>query len=432
MSKYITIENLKKFLQTLQSSYSATSNKFGGIKIGYQNAGNNTAVQLDEHGKAYVAVAPYDLPQATADALGGIKIGYSGIHTAVQLDEHGKAFVAVSPYLLPQATDSALGGIKIGYSGTYTAVQLDEHGKAYVAVSPYELPKASSTVLGGIQNGTNSGVDIDGNGIIKVKYLPNSHDESSHTEAEPGDVNNYTGSIPLSLQYYRVSSFHHNIFPYIDHANAIVWVGGHGGSDQTTYGHQLGFSGNGNLYYRHMSNNGWRDNGAWNTILNSRMVGLNNTLTQTPTVPADGDYIPVELTTAIITTPPSHQARSQKLVVKVPYQSLSVQSVSKGNVALENGKMMTFAGWNGRISSGTDDNVISISGFSGHQAGKVSKYYLQITTTDYEDIQNTISVPSSVKWANGVPPFMSPGSIIEIIFTSTDGTTYTGVWAKYY
>lgn len=97
----------------------------------------------DNHWYAAPAAQTYVLPQATAQALGGIKIGYTTDSTnkkyAVELDDDGKAFVTVPWASVQQATSVTLGGIKIGYAPAQGenrnyAVALDSNGKAYVNV----------------------------------------------------------------------------------------------------------------------------------------------------------------------------------------------------------------------------------------------------------------------------------------------------------
>ena len=63
----------------------------------------------------------YTLPQATSDALGGVKIGYedNGKAYGIKLDTNGKMYVHVpwTEYTLPEATSSVLGGVKMDTTG---------------------------------------------------------------------------------------------------------------------------------------------------------------------------------------------------------------------------------------------------------------------------------------------------------------------------
>ena len=88
----------------------------------------------------------YELPQATSQELGGIKIGYSGGGSKtypLSLDSNGRAFTHVpwTDTKVSLATSSAIGGIKIGFSDNNPnnknyPVELS-NGKAYVHV-PWE------------------------------------------------------------------------------------------------------------------------------------------------------------------------------------------------------------------------------------------------------------------------------------------------------
>lgn len=98
----------------------ATSDKIGGVKIGYVQNDKNYPVVLDTYGKAYVVVpwtdnnTTYD--KATDAKLGLVKIGFteSDKNYAVKLDENGKAYVAVpwTDTKYSAATESNLGLVK--------------------------------------------------------------------------------------------------------------------------------------------------------------------------------------------------------------------------------------------------------------------------------------------------------------------------------
>lgn len=119
------------------SGASVPSDKTGFIKKTFWNNTNKT--------EAYV------LPLATADALGGVKVG-----TGLSIDANGKLNVTYS-YTLPAATAEVLGGIKVG-----NGVSIDADGKLNVTYS-YTLPAATASILGGIKIG--NGLKIDSSGI---------------------------------------------------------------------------------------------------------------------------------------------------------------------------------------------------------------------------------------------------------------------------
>ena len=68
----------------------ASATKLGAIKIGYAEADRKFAVKLDSSNKAYVEVPEYELPNASATTLGGIKIG-----SGLAISEEGVASVDV-------------------------------------------------------------------------------------------------------------------------------------------------------------------------------------------------------------------------------------------------------------------------------------------------------------------------------------------------
>ena len=112
----------------------ASNNTLGGIKIGYTGAG--TPVKLDDQNKAYVEVdtsgqIDYSVTQfSIQDRTLSLKQASSNTVKQVQLP---------AEYSLPQATNSTLGGIKVGATSVPVnghAVQLNANGQAYVIVPP--------------------------------------------------------------------------------------------------------------------------------------------------------------------------------------------------------------------------------------------------------------------------------------------------------
>lgn len=74
-------------------------------------------------------------------------------------------------------------------------------------------------------------------------------------------------------------------------------------------------------------------------------------------------------------------------------------------------------------------STLTISGFAAKNTDKVTTYGLQFTVGDGQPV---LVVPESVKWASGIEPILTEGSIIDIIFSTLDGTTYTATWTKYF
>jgi hypothetical protein len=153
------------------SSYTlptASADTLGGIKVGNNLTIANGVLSADDQGET--------LPPASADPLGGIKVGSNppvenGVLSA---DDQG--------YTLPTASADILGGIKVGSNVTIAngVLSADEH--------PYTLPIAKASILGGIQpDGTTITVNP-------------STGEASAIGGEGGGSGNSDDSVP-SLQY---------------------------------------------------------------------------------------------------------------------------------------------------------------------------------------------------------------------------------------
>lgn len=98
---------------------------------------------------------PYELPIASSDILGGVKIGNN-----INIDENG--VISTDAYELPIANADTLGGVKIGDN-----IDVDENG--VISIQPYTLPVATDQNLGGIKIG--EGLTIDNNGVVSVDYI---------------------------------------------------------------------------------------------------------------------------------------------------------------------------------------------------------------------------------------------------------------------
>ena len=102
---------------------------------------------------------PYVLPEASANTLGGIKVG-----TGLSIDANGVLSndnpTPATPYVLPEASANTLGGIKVG-----TGLSIDANGVlSNDNPTPYVLPVADTTALGGIIVGDY--LQADANGIL--------------------------------------------------------------------------------------------------------------------------------------------------------------------------------------------------------------------------------------------------------------------------
>jgi hypothetical protein len=109
----------------------ATADTIGGIKVGTRLTITNGTLSADDQS--------YSLPTASATTLGGIKVG--GRLTMA----NGTLSADDQSYSLPVASASTLGGIKVG-----TRLAITD-GVLSSADQSYALPIASATTLGGIK-----------------------------------------------------------------------------------------------------------------------------------------------------------------------------------------------------------------------------------------------------------------------------------------
>lgn len=137
--------------------------------IGTQDTGvvaegkDGTTPHIGENGNWFIgdtdtgvsAGSGYELPVASSDTLGGIKVGAN-----LSITGEGVLSANASQYELPIASSSTLGGIKI--SSDFT---IDEDGTLHAASSGgsgYVLPVATASTLGGVKQGTNVTIAADG------------------------------------------------------------------------------------------------------------------------------------------------------------------------------------------------------------------------------------------------------------------------------
>lgn len=141
----------------------------------------------------------YILPVASADELGGVKVG-----EGLSIDNNGVLSAdGTDPYVLPTASADELGGVKVG-----EGLSIDENGVLSAEGSePYVLPTASSEVLGGVKVG--EGLSIDGSGVLSA----NGGGSSSMLVIEPTPVvyENLTWNQVLE-KAFDVNSFYGLLF----------------------------------------------------------------------------------------------------------------------------------------------------------------------------------------------------------------------------
>ena len=101
----------------------ASANTLGGVKIGNGLSIADGVLSSD-------APTPYELPTASADTLGGIKVGAGLTITDGVLSSDNP-----TPYSLPTASADALGGVKIGSGLSITDGVLSVAGGSGIAIS---------------------------------------------------------------------------------------------------------------------------------------------------------------------------------------------------------------------------------------------------------------------------------------------------------
>ena len=151
--------------------------------------------RINQVDKKIEGIVPYELPKASAETLGGVKIGQGvsidangvisvtgggSVTVDTELDKTSnnpianksvtekfetvdRAIEELTPYTLPIASAEVLGGVKIGDN-----ITISEDGKisAPAPTPEYNLPIASAEVLGGIKIG--EGLNITEEGILSA------------------------------------------------------------------------------------------------------------------------------------------------------------------------------------------------------------------------------------------------------------------------
>lgn len=110
----------------------------------------------------FVINTGYKLPIASADVLGGVKVGDN-----LNIEADGTLNAEAEQYELPEATADILGGIKVGARLSINNGVLSADDQSYT------LPEASTDVLGGVKIGDNINVDQTGKISVQAPYVPN-------------------------------------------------------------------------------------------------------------------------------------------------------------------------------------------------------------------------------------------------------------------
>ena len=113
-------------------------------------------------------------------------------------------------------------------------------------------------------------------------FTPSSHTHDSLYVNSVGGLSNLNDATgEYYFKYFRFQAGASNQFSVSNNANAVVWVHRHGG----TYGTQLGFSSNGNFYYRNADAGSW---GNWRRIAFADEIPTSTSVTVTNSAPSLG------------------------------------------------------------------------------------------------------------------------------------------------
>lgn len=101
----------------------------------------------------------YTLPIASANILGGVKVG-----SGLSITPEGVITAVANTYVLPTSTTDSLGGVKI--DGATIVI----NGAGVISATQYSLPTASELVKGGVKVDGVS-ITIDGDGVISANLV---------------------------------------------------------------------------------------------------------------------------------------------------------------------------------------------------------------------------------------------------------------------
>ena len=359
-------------------------------------------------------VVPQEVPVASSTTVGGVKMSSM---SPFKIGEEGALLLRFDGSLgttmvrdgsnwacdlgvLP-ATNANIGGFRTGYTqtGKNYPVQLDSNNKAYVNVpwtsssggnsinldasQPFYMMGSDSDCLG-LRVGTGLFIDSGAGGGTKLKVK-----KASDTEWG-GISTNFTSA---GRNYQVKVNAEGNAYAEIGTATA------------TDYGVTK----------------------VANVRLGTYTLNIGNTTTDR--------YYGVEID------------GEGKLFVNVPWTSSSTATASTTALAIT---YKALSSGSTTISSLTKDTItristsstaaltavtgtLTISGFATKNSNKLTTYGLQfLVGSNSNGTTPKLVVPSSVKWANGIEPILTGGEIIDIVFTTTDGTNYLGTWTKYY
>ncbi|MFT4059396.1 MAG: hypothetical protein QM652_07590 [Legionella sp.] len=167
--------------QSISPTWTGAHTYNGSIIVSTQTKGDNSTKAAST---AFVANAIANLPQvepATTQSLGVVKIGDN-----INVQPDGTISV-VAPYTLPTASANILGGIKVG-----SGLSID--GSGIFSATGASLQPATATTLGGVKIGANVNVTQDGTISVAAPY----------TTSIVGNGYNTGGTFNITTQNTRV------------------------------------------------------------------------------------------------------------------------------------------------------------------------------------------------------------------------------------
>ena len=221
----------------------------GGTNTGWINIarfdlnqyGNNDAQSFDLYVRRY-----YNSPQSESFTC-NISIGWN---------------VGVIRLLNRMADHPIVESVRIADSGDYRYIQL------YVnpSYSTYDNHTIFSII--GASGSWDSMNEVASGTYTTIAYLSldngvRSENSDTLNVTTVTDANSATGD--MLAKYYRFQAGASNAYHTVSNANGLMWFSTHNG----TYGHQLGFSSDENIYHRAVSNGTWS---AWGAILKTTNV----------------------------------------------------------------------------------------------------------------------------------------------------------------
>lgn len=151
-----SVTSITSSVDTLNGAVETMQGEIGGLNTSVETIQGDIS-DLDERVTDLEETPGYELPIASANELGGIKVG-----NGLSVDANGVLSSNGSQYTLPPATTNTLGGVIVG-----NGLSVDSNGEiSNDNPTPYSLPIASQSQLGGVKVG--SGLSINEQGELNA------------------------------------------------------------------------------------------------------------------------------------------------------------------------------------------------------------------------------------------------------------------------